>query len=343
MIDLPIDALAILHARMPGSIPFYRRLRYVGDEMDVQLSDFPAEEAALLQRLYAALQTLLPILRDHRDNPDQVIPQIRALYEQVQWAELNRSLRTLSKTYADDDPANSPQRINQVLHDLRGGAYTALAGFMQLIMLDRVEMISLNRMFFLCRDQLKIMRGALRGIDDVGYARDNTTNLHSTRLLLEKWQLGLHQVREQQAQIVVDGRYDGGIAERCLEFSALDRVIYNLINNAVRYSADDHVLFAFAPVLADDPPKDLRFAVANRISVEQREALERNFPTGVGTLFLGGFTTGGHGLGLRICADFVGNAYGLNSTEQGLAEGHFGALIEDDFFITWVHWPIAAD
>ncbi len=338
--ELPIDLLTTLNAHISGPIAFYRRLRYAGDDMDVHLADFPPSEAATLRELYTALGKLLPILRDRRDDPAATIDQMLALYKQAKWPELNMALRSLQGAHPGNEPT---QRMRQVLHDVRGGAYTALSAFIQMLTIKRSEMISLTRLFFLCRDQLKIMRGALRGLDDAGYAADQTTKLHGTHLLVEKWQLGLHQARGQQAQIVVDSRYDGGIAERCLEFSALDRVIYNLINNAVTYSADGQVLLAFAPVEDIDPPHDLRFAVANRITAEQQQALKRTFPTGLGALFAGGFTTGGQGLGLRICADFVGNAYGLSNAEQGLAEGHFGALIQDDYFMTWVHWPIAAD
>jgi signal transduction histidine kinase len=336
----PIDLPATLQAHLAGPIAFYRRLRYAGDDMDVRLDDFPLAEAAVIRQLYATLSELLPILRDQRDDPQAALDHVIALYQRAQWPELNRALRSIRGADSDHEP---PQRMRQVLHDLRGGAYTALSAFIQLVILDRNETISLNRLFFLCRDQLKIMRGAVRGLDDAGYAADRATKLHSTRLLAEKWQNGAHQVRGKQARVHVDGRYEGGIAERCLEFSALDRVIYNLINNAVTYSADDDVFLAYTPVEAQEPPRDLRFIVANRVSSEQQHALRRSFPAGLGALFEGGFTTGGQGLGLRICADFVGNAYGLSSAAQGIAEGHFGALIHDDYFLTWVHWPVAAD
>lgn len=336
----PPDLLAVLDTQLRSPITFYRRLRYAGDDMDVQLTDFSPAEADVLRRLYTALKRLFPLLRDRAEDSAATIDAVLALYHEENWPELNMALRGLQGAAPGSEPS---QRMRQVLHDIRGGAYTALAAFIQMLVLDRSELISLSRLFFLCRDQLKIMRSAIRGLDDAGYAADRATKLHSTTLLVEKWQRGLHRVRGQQAQIVVDSRYEGGIAERCLEFSALDRVIYNLINNAVTYSADGRVFFAFAPVPEVDPPRDLRFVVGNLITEEQQQALKQSFPHGVDALFEGGFTTGGNGLGLRICADFVGNAYGLSSAAQGLAEGHFGAQLTDDYFITWVHWPIAAD
>jgi len=60
-------------------------------------------------------------------------------------------------------------------------------------------------------------------------------------------------------------------------------------------------------------------------------------------LFAGGFTTGGSGLGMSICAQFVANAYGLQDTAQALDERYLGASRLDDCFVAWFHWPVAAD
>jgi hypothetical protein len=46
---------------------------------------------------------------------------------------------------------------------------------------------------------------------------------------------------------------------------------------------------------------------------------------------------------MRICADFVCNAYGLPTVEAALAEGHIGARFLDGCFVAWFHWPVAAE
>lgn len=46
---------------------------------------------------------------------------------------------------------------------------------------------------------------------------------------------------------------------------------------------------------------------------------------------------------MRICADFVCNAYGLPTVDQALGEGHLGARFIDEFFVAWFHWPVAAE
>lgn len=333
---IPTDSLYQL---APPEVPFYRNLRYDGGGMDVSLADFPPADRELLARLYAGLSATYAELREHRDEPAVAAPRLRAIYERDDWRLLVTSVRELGAQLPEGPAA---PRLRQVAHDLKGGAFQALAVYLQLLAMGLSRDEDLHRMFFLARDQLKIMRNSLPDLDASGRARDEEQRLHHVELLVDKWQGGDHRLQNRSAAVRVDCRYQGAIAERCLEFSALDRVIYNLVNNATTHSADSRVDLAILPIPGADP-QHLRFVVSNRIGEEQRAAIEQRFPNGPGGLFEGGFTTGGSGLGLRICADFVCNAYGLANVEQGLAEGHFGARIIDGRFVAWVHWPIAAD
>lgn len=337
------DAPATLPAQMimslvPSDIASYRALRYDGGAMGASLDEFPAAERALLSRMYAGLQATFATLRSHEDLDATAIAALSGLYQDV-WRDLVPAVRSLGETIPREV---ATPRVRQILHDVKGGAFQALAVYLQLLALGAAPLEQLHRMFFLARDQLKIMRNALPDIDPEGSARDEEQRLHAVELLVEKWHGADHRLAGRAAAIEVDCRYSGAIAERCLEFSALDRVLYNLINNAAAHSADGRVRLAILPVPAD-APQHLRIAIANAVTPEQRRAVEARFPAGPGALFAGGFTTGGSGLGMRICADFVCNAYGLGGVEQGLAEGHFGAAFRDEQFIAWVHWPLAAD
>lgn len=327
-----------LYDLAPTAVPSYRSLRYDGGAMGAGLADFPPADRELLERMYAGLQATFAILRDDGAPADAAIARLRRLYEAT-WRELLPAVRTLG---ADLPPELTTPRLRQIIHDVKGGAFQALAMYLQLLSLDAAIPAQLHRMFFLARDQLKIMRNALPGIDPEGTARDEEQRLHAVELLVEKWDHAEHRLAGRVTTVEVDCRYTGAIAERCLEFSALDRVIYNLVNNAATHSADGRVAFSILPLPTDDP-HHLRLAVANAIAPEQRRAIEQRFPAGPGQLFHGGFTTGGSGLGLRICADFVCNAYGLRDVAQALDEGHLGAALLGGRFVAWVHWPIAAD
>ncbi len=46
---------------------------------------------------------------------------------------------------------------------------------------------------------------------------------------------------------------------------------------------------------------------------------------------------------MKICADIVGNAYGVASINRLLEEGYIGAKLLQDVFYTWFHWPVALE
>jgi len=329
----------VLFALAPSNIPSYRSLRYDGGDMSADLDAFPQADHALLSEMYAVLTSTFTLLREHEQAPQpEIVAELRRLYDE-RWQDLLGRVRVLG---ADIPAQEHSARIGQIVHDLKGGAFQALSINLQLVKLGLVGADELHRMFFLARDQLKIMRNALPMIDLAAAARDAQQRLHAIELLVEKWERSHYRLGDQGVTIEVDCRYSGAIAERCLEFSALDRVLYNLINNATNHTSDGRVELIILPIPAD-APHQLRLIVANSVTPAQQHRLANRFPNGPGALFFGGYTTGGSGLGLRICADFICNAYGLGGVEQGLAEGHFGAALHDERFLAWVHWPLAGD
>lgn len=232
------------------------------------------------------------------------------------------------------------------VHDCRGGAFQALAMSLQLVQYGLPASGDPVRIFYLTRDQLKIMRNAVPDLDPAAYERDRSGRLHDMALLIEKWAGAEHRLDERtQAAVRFSSAYTGPIAERCIEFSALDRVVYNTVNNAVRHAADGRVDVHVTPLGDRAQPSDLRFAVTNRVDPAQRDRLvarAANEPRGLGVLFAGGFTTAGTGLGLSICAEFVQNAYGLPGLAAALDGGYLGAVLEGETFHAWFHWPTAA-
>ncbi|MBX0329815.1 ATP-binding protein [Oscillochloris sp. ZM17-4] len=325
-----------IYALAASDLPSYRQLRYDGDGIDLDIDSLTPSDRQIVELLYRRLGDLLEILRGHRESPEGTFERLKAYGDSIDWDGLIKLVRGLGSD-DNDDPTRA-----KVFHDLRGGGFMALAIYLQMIGLGMVRAEDTHRMFNLARDQLKIMRNSVRGIDPEGFARDRGHQLHHIGLLLEKWGGGEgHQLQGARAEVLVDSHFQGAVSERCLEFSALDRVIYNLINNATAHSADGKVYMSILPL--GEGAENLRFAVFNRASAQQQAKIEGRFPGGPGLLFQGGFTTGGSGLGMRICADFVCNAYGLPAVEQALAEGHLGARFIDGYFVAWFHWPVAAE
>lgn len=322
----------------PTALPNKRHSRYLGDNISVRLDAFAATDQVRAQTLYAVLHELLGIVRANVDNGEAGLPLLQAFLERWQWLEFVRNVQQLGKdsTFLPDDV------LGRVIHDIRGGGFQALSIILQFIDFGIAHGDDIHRLFFLARDHLKIMRNAVVDIDEPGYERDRADNLHNVTLLTEKWQGVVHKVGGREARVLVDSQFSGNVSERCLEFAALDRVLYNLMNNAVQNSADGLVYFSILPFPTEEP-HNLRFVIYNAVSVEQQAILVERHGEQVGQLFRGGFTTGGTGLGMRICAEFVTNAFGLRNVDEGLQGAYFGALLERGYFVNWFHWPIAAD
>jgi signal transduction histidine kinase len=88
-----------------------------------------------------------------------------------------------------------------------------------------------------------------------------------------------------------------------------------------------------------DQETDLRIVVTNRVDPGQKERIAEDLGDEVSRVFQGGYTTGGTGLGLRICADVVCDGYSLSSVQSALERGYLGARVMGDHFVAWFHWP----
>jgi signal transduction histidine kinase len=322
----------------PSSLHSLRTMRYVGDGSDIALATLDPLTQATIQQIYQTLIELLEVTRPSHTNPIHV-DQVSGFLRAQGWNQQMQAIRAISIDRSDA-AQNSPV-IRQVLHDLRGGSLQALSMHVQMIDLGIFEAVDLERMFLLTRDHLKIMRNCIPDLDPERYAQDLLDRAHGVALLLKKWQGTNYQLPGSTAQILVDCQYDGTVADRCVEFAALDRVLYNVMNNATRFTADQQVYLIIVPLL-EASEASLRFVIANRITAVQRAALEARFSDHLGELFAGGFTTGGNGVGMSICAEIITNAYGLGSATQAVTDRYLGAITMADMFLLWFHWPIAA-
>lgn len=336
---LPLDIPA-LTTLAPASLVSYRTQRYSGDTISVSVDDFVEQDRRTITQLYETLQRLLELLAAYKDRTVADAPDLIAFMEQSGWREVVRGMQQLGRASFEVRP---DQQLRAVVHDLKGGSFLALSVRLQLLQLGLVAADDLLQLFFLTRDHLKMMRNAIRDLDSERYRRDTVRKAHDVQLLIEKWRATTYQLQQgSAAEIVMDCRYRGTISERCIEFAALDRVLYNLINNAVRFTSDGKVYLAIFPV-GDDEPGNVRFVIYNRIPEEHRRRLRERFADDLSGLFQGGFTTGGSGLGMRICADFVADAYGVHVVERCLAERYLGARCVDEYFVNWFHWPASPD
>ncbi len=344
----------------PAQLINLRQTRYGGGDMGVRMRDFPSDDETRVRQLYVVLARLLGDLRVALRIPagdggapggfsdgspdvgdvssediDRAATALLRTARDTEWIAAIDGARALHYPATDDGaPHGDLTRQRQALHDVRGGALAALALTLELVAMGGATTADVVRCFYLTRDHLKIMRNALEDIDPVARDRDRTQREHSCDLLFEKWSAATHRLTGRSAHVDVSSNYDGPVSRRCLEFSALDRVLYNLMNNAVRFTTDG-VVELYLRSIGDS----LRFVVANATSPAHRAELDAHEGGALGNLFLGGFSTGGEGVGLSICGEFVANAYGLADASEAVRGQHVGAKFVDSAFVAWFHWP----
>ena len=325
---------------LPTKLPSYRVGRYTGDNERVQLSSFAREDQLLLQQIYGLLVRLFlelkPKYTDRRASAEILADFLKAghLDELNEWGS---KLGVATTAQAGGDA------LAFVLHDLRGGAFLALLLRLQLLAELPHKKESVPAIFFRLRDHLKIMRNCVGNLDPERFSVDSLRQDHDAQLLVEKWtQAEFHAVRKP-VEVHLHCHYKGTLCESCLEFSTLDRIIYNLMSNAAAHTSDGIVDFYVLPVPLV-APDNVRFIVTNSVSPLHRDKLDKAFGAGsLGEIFRGGFTTGGHGMGMRICADFCSQAYGISDVETAKNLGYFGAQWAGSSFVSWFHWPVASN
>jgi hypothetical protein len=252
----------------------------------------------------------------------------------------NELMDTVARIGATGPSRAKGDTTRQVIHDLKGGAFASLCLWLQAIEPGGEGKVDERKIFFLARDHLKMLRNAVCGLSPEGEGRVREHLRHGVALLVEKWGDTVHRFANKEINVVLQTSFSGSISESCLEFAALDRIFYNLVNNAARHGGRGGLsIFIFDP---SGGRKNLRFVFKNPIGEEQKHALRNKFGERVSDVFLGGFTTGGSGIGTRVCAEFVRRAYGLPGVEEAVEGGYIGGAVRGSEFWSWFHWPIAA-
>lgn len=305
-----------------------------GEVVAVRMSDLRPDDAETVRTLYELIGAIFEVVAPRLEEGTAAVPAVQACLQARGFAGLLPRVFALGTTL--DANTTSPT-VRKALHDIRGGGLPALVMHLEALLADEVELDDIARVFVLCRDQRKIVRNAITDLDPVGHARDLEPRAHTAELL-GKWSTMTYRVGDHTAELHLRCEFEGSVSECCMEFAALDRVVYNLVNNAARFATDGRVgltVFAIRP----DVETDLRFVVTNRVDPNQHGRILEDLGGELSRVFQGGYTTGGTGLGLRICADLVCHGYGLSSLRTALKGGYLGATILHDQFVAWFHWP----
>ncbi len=315
----------------PADLAYRLSRRYQGDDMAAVLSELEPLALGRVSRIYELLSDAHTELKRIAENPTDGVA-LAVFVNDSRWDDI----LDLAQQIAFHPERQSPL-LGSALHDIRGGSLNALLGMVQMMRLDAAQADYGLRCFGYVRDHLKIMRNCLPALDPVAVARDREARVHSVDLLAQKWGTGKFNYDRRERDVAFVCTYRGNVSDRCMEFAALDRVIYNLMNNAARHTSDGRIgLAIFTPSAT---AASVRFVVSNPIEPAHVAALTKLTGGDVGVLLQGGRSTTGSGLGLRICADFVAHAFGIRSAPEAIEAGYLGARIENGEFLVWFHWP----
>ena len=339
----------------PADLPMLRSERYRGTGQECSLARLDPSDRETVTVLYEHLRGIVEVWREEVTAPDwaEVARRTLALAE----SGLMGRVGALGATTADDG-------LQRILHDLRGGAATAVLAEAELLepglrsALDRGDVRSegLGAVVLLARDHTKIMRNALPDLDPEERARDTVENPHRVDDLVERWKDVRYRTLDGLLRVRAERDAPGLLSSGCLGFGAVDRIAYNLINNAARHSADGEVALQVRHVEGDR----VRIAVTNRVDPDHGRWLAGMLGDDPAALFRWGATRGregivpwtrpgdragpGAGLGLGIVAEFVASAFGVPTAGEALAGRYLGATLLGDRLVgdrlaVWFHWP----
>ena len=314
-----------LHELAPTDLPNYRSSRFDGGGFGLELDAFGLPDRARLARVYAAAHE---VGRTPLDSPPA------ALAAPLLALDADALIRDASALGSDTDPAvTGERRVKQLLHDVRGGGLQVLVGAAQLLRLDPAAGFARNAVSA-ARDHAKIMRAGFPALDPEVYAHDESVRVHAVDKLVTTWDGLSTRLGDRTIRVTVECEYHGAITGRCLETAAIDRVMCNYVNNAMRFAADGRVsvwVFRVGPSL-------VRWAVRNAVTADDRAWLMRQNGGDLRVLFRGGTTHGGNGIGLSGCAEIVGECFGVDA-DAAVRGGYLGARADADGYTAWFHWP----
>jgi hypothetical protein len=198
--------------------------RYLGGDGTVgtsEVKDITLKDGIF--RTYEHLLSLLPLVSgdssaafgDFSDLRKFVCDNLILENELVKWTDPLRP--------AEDPVAQSLQR--SLLASL-----PSLAHFTDLAGSGKIGLSEVRRIFYLCRDQLKIMRASFQDLDPQRLAEDELIRVHGTHLLRQKWSGARHSFFNQAGLASCGNFFEGPISERCVEFAEYDSNLYCLAN-----------------------------------------------------------------------------------------------------------------
>lgn len=176
-----------------------------------------------LHRLYENLIELTPLVAGDSSAATGELSGLKSALRRM--PSFNQSIDSLLAQPIDDE---SPfvQSVQRTLLS----SMPSLSFFSDRLNGESYAMGDVRRLFYLCRDQLKIMRASFGDIDPTRLIEDEKLRLHSAGLLQTKWWGAEHAYFSSQGKVRCGHFFDGPVTERCVEFAEYDANMYCLAN-----------------------------------------------------------------------------------------------------------------
>ncbi|MBT4223644.1 MAG: hypothetical protein HOD72_04185 [Opitutae bacterium] len=190
-----------------------------------------------------------------------------------------------------------------------------------------------RRVFYLCRDQLKIMRSCFGDLDKPRLSKDEEIRHHGTSLLRSKWWGANHTFVNQISKASLGHFFDGPITERCVEYAEYDSNVYSLANLLATLSSDKN----FQINLYKDKIPDVSLAVITAPTIDSEHVR-------ISQLFCAPEEISGEinqfSALVQLVLESVGRAFRFSNVADVLDSGLVGCERVDQSTSLWFSWPV---
>ena len=300
--------------------------RYQGGGLSVDLSDIQ-------------VGAIKDNVRTNYDNLLQLLPLLSGKSKAAagEFSELQKTLRStpsfnsgiervLDHELSSEDPATRSV-LRTTLATL-----PSLSFFSDRLREDQANLADTRRLFYLCRDQLKIMRASFKDLDPDRLVDDEKLRLHGAGLLQTKWWGAEHAYFSSKGQVKCGHFFDGPVTERCVEFAEYDANMYCLANLlAPRSSTGD-----FHMELMKDAIPGATLAVA---TAKMSESSFQSMKSVTGNISgVSGSDKQDHFL-WKLIEDSMIRGHQSNQLGELMEKKVFGANRLGDQVFLWFAWP----
>ncbi len=254
--------------------------------------------------------------------------------------ELCNALGKLSPQFPRKEELSSDSKLAKAsneqptrsLHYAYLATLPALGYFTHRIRAGDADVQDARRFYYLCRDQLKIMRSAFADLDPSRLQDDKKTRIHNTDLLLRKWRGARHSWFSGGRQIGVGHYFDGPVQTCRTEFAEYISNVYCLANMLAAKSGDKNYRIDLLQGVLSNASLTI---ISSTNPASNHGQISELFPEKPLTAEL---QTEEHYLANLVAAS-VSRAANLPGDRDSLHSGHLGCKHENGRTIIYFAWP----